>query len=139
MEQITIGNSSLTTSRVGLGTWAIGGWMWGGTDEARSIATIRSVVERGVIICERLLSQRPRPLSRFENRRVYWSRRYRRLKLNSSEISRQAPKRWLMFTPPGVRAIASWRLSAKLLGQNELPGRIPLARRASPSHSPQSM
>lgn len=70
MEQITIGNSSLTTSRVGLGTWAIGGWMWGGTDEARSIATIRSVVERGVIICERLLSQRPRPLSRFENRRM---------------------------------------------------------------------
>jgi aryl-alcohol dehydrogenase-like predicted oxidoreductase len=24
----------ITMSRVGLGTWAIGGWMWGGTDEA---------------------------------------------------------------------------------------------------------
>jgi aryl-alcohol dehydrogenase-like predicted oxidoreductase len=29
METISIGLSSLTTSRIGLGTWAIGGWMWG--------------------------------------------------------------------------------------------------------------
>jgi aryl-alcohol dehydrogenase-like predicted oxidoreductase len=29
MEQIKIGTSGLTTSRVALGTWAIGGWMWG--------------------------------------------------------------------------------------------------------------
>ena len=52
MEQITIGNSGLNTSRVGLGTWAIGGWMWGGTDEAQSIATIRSAVERGVTLID---------------------------------------------------------------------------------------
>jgi len=52
MEQITIGTSGLTTSRVGLGTWAIGGWMWGGTDEAQSIATIRSAVERGVTLID---------------------------------------------------------------------------------------
>ena len=25
-------------SRIGLGTWAIGGWMWGGTDETAAIA-----------------------------------------------------------------------------------------------------
>ena len=31
MERIAIGKSGLTTSRIGLGTWAIGGWMWGGT------------------------------------------------------------------------------------------------------------
>jgi aryl-alcohol dehydrogenase-like predicted oxidoreductase len=48
MEQISIGSSSVTTSRIGLGTWAIGGLEWGGTDEAASIATIRSAVERGV-------------------------------------------------------------------------------------------
>jgi hypothetical protein len=24
--------SGLMTSRIGLGTWAMGGWMWGGTD-----------------------------------------------------------------------------------------------------------
>src|SRR5580704_3626425 len=52
MEQTSIGLSSLTTSRIGLGTWAIGGWMWGGTDEAQSIATIRSAVERGVTLID---------------------------------------------------------------------------------------
>jgi aryl-alcohol dehydrogenase-like predicted oxidoreductase len=52
MEQITIGNSGLKTSRIGLGTWAIGGWMWGGSDEAQSIATIRSAVERGVTLID---------------------------------------------------------------------------------------
>lgn len=35
-------------SRIGLGTWAIGGAMWGGSDDAESIATIRSAVERGI-------------------------------------------------------------------------------------------
>ena len=52
MEQIAIGASGLTTSRIGLGTWAIGGWMWGGTDEAQSIATIRSAIERGVTLID---------------------------------------------------------------------------------------
>src|SRR5512133_2650256 len=52
MEQIAIGTSGLKTSRIGLGTWAIGGWMWGGSDEAQSIATIRSAVERGVTLID---------------------------------------------------------------------------------------
>jgi aryl-alcohol dehydrogenase-like predicted oxidoreductase len=52
MERITIGNSDITTSRIGLGTWAIGGWMWGGTDEAESIATIHSAVDRGVTLID---------------------------------------------------------------------------------------
>jgi aryl-alcohol dehydrogenase-like predicted oxidoreductase len=52
MEQIAIGTSGLNTSRIGLGTWAIGGWMWGGTDQAQSIATIRSAVERGVTLID---------------------------------------------------------------------------------------
>ena len=52
MEQIAIGKSGLTTSRVGLGTWAMGGWMWGGTDETRSIATIRSAIDRGVTLID---------------------------------------------------------------------------------------
>ncbi len=52
MEQIEIGGSGLKTSRIGLGTWAIGGWMWGGTDEAQSIATIRSAIERGVTLID---------------------------------------------------------------------------------------
>src|ERR1700730_3098395 len=40
--------TSLTVSRIGLGTWAIGGWMWGGTDDQESVNTIRAVVERGI-------------------------------------------------------------------------------------------
>jgi len=52
MEKTGIGTSNLTTSRIGLGTWAIGGWMWGGTDEAQAIATIRSAVERGVTLID---------------------------------------------------------------------------------------
>jgi aryl-alcohol dehydrogenase-like predicted oxidoreductase len=52
MEQIAIGASGVKTSRIGLGTWAIGGWMWGGTDEAQSIATIRSAVERGITLID---------------------------------------------------------------------------------------
>lgn len=52
MEKITIGASGIEISRIGLGTWAIGGWMWGGTDEAEAIATIRSAVERGVTLID---------------------------------------------------------------------------------------
>jgi aryl-alcohol dehydrogenase-like predicted oxidoreductase len=48
VERATIAGTSLAVSRVGLGTWAIGGWMWGGTDDAESIATIHAAVERGV-------------------------------------------------------------------------------------------
>jgi aryl-alcohol dehydrogenase-like predicted oxidoreductase len=48
MEYIRIPGTSLEVSRVALGTWAIGGWMWGGTDEAESIATIRAAVEHGI-------------------------------------------------------------------------------------------
>jgi aryl-alcohol dehydrogenase-like predicted oxidoreductase len=48
VELATIAGTSLAVSRVGLGTWAIGGWMWGGTDEAESIRTIHAALERGV-------------------------------------------------------------------------------------------
>jgi aryl-alcohol dehydrogenase-like predicted oxidoreductase len=48
MEYAGIPGTSLDVSRVALGTWAIGGWMWGGTDEAESIATLREAVEHGI-------------------------------------------------------------------------------------------
>jgi aryl-alcohol dehydrogenase-like predicted oxidoreductase len=48
MELANIADTGLTVSRIGLGTWAIGGWMWGGTDDEESIATIRAAVERGL-------------------------------------------------------------------------------------------
>ncbi len=48
MEFRTIPETSLTVSRVGLGTWAIGGLMWGGTDDDNSVKTIHAAVERGI-------------------------------------------------------------------------------------------
>jgi aryl-alcohol dehydrogenase-like predicted oxidoreductase len=48
MEFATIPGTALSVSRVALGTWAIGGWMWGGTDEAESIATIRAALAHGI-------------------------------------------------------------------------------------------
>jgi aryl-alcohol dehydrogenase-like predicted oxidoreductase len=48
MEFADIAGTGLTVSRVGLGTWAIGGWMWGGTDEEESVKTIHTAVERGI-------------------------------------------------------------------------------------------
>ena len=52
VESATIIGTSLTVSRVGLGTWAIGGWMWGGTNEEESIKTIHAAVERGVSLID---------------------------------------------------------------------------------------
>ena len=39
---------SCNVSRVALGTWAMGGWMWGGTDERESVATIRAALDQGI-------------------------------------------------------------------------------------------
>jgi aryl-alcohol dehydrogenase-like predicted oxidoreductase len=52
MEKIVFAESGLVTSRIGLGTWAMGGWMWGGTDEAQSIATIHAAIDRGVTLID---------------------------------------------------------------------------------------
>jgi aryl-alcohol dehydrogenase-like predicted oxidoreductase len=52
MEFAPIPGTSLKVSPVAIGTWAIGGWMWGGTDEAESIATIRAAFERGINIVD---------------------------------------------------------------------------------------
>ena len=49
MEYITIPNADLKVSRIALGTWAIGGWMWGGTDEQMSIRTVHSALCRGLL------------------------------------------------------------------------------------------
>lgn len=43
-----IPGTSLKVSPVAIGTWAIGGWMWGGTDEAESVSTIRAALEHGI-------------------------------------------------------------------------------------------
>jgi aryl-alcohol dehydrogenase-like predicted oxidoreductase len=47
-----IPGTSLKVSPVALGTWAIGGWMWGGSDEAQSISTIRAALEHGINVID---------------------------------------------------------------------------------------
>ncbi|MCF8028913.1 MAG: aldo/keto reductase [Desulfobacteraceae bacterium] len=48
MEYSKIHGLEQKASRVGLGTWAIGGWMWGGTDEAQSVRTIHAALDKGI-------------------------------------------------------------------------------------------
>jgi aryl-alcohol dehydrogenase-like predicted oxidoreductase len=48
MEFIDIAGTSIRASRIALGTWAIGGWMWGGSDENDAIATIHAALDRGI-------------------------------------------------------------------------------------------
>jgi aryl-alcohol dehydrogenase-like predicted oxidoreductase len=52
MEYVDIPGTGLRVSRVAIGTWAIGGWMWGGTDEAESIATIRAAIDHGITVVD---------------------------------------------------------------------------------------
>ena len=48
MQQPELGTSGLHISAIGLGSWAIGGWMWGGQDDAASEAAIHAAVDHGV-------------------------------------------------------------------------------------------
>lgn len=52
METSRIPGAGLHFSRIGLGTWAMGGWMWGGTDEQESIRTIHSAIDRGITLID---------------------------------------------------------------------------------------
>lgn len=48
MEFVDIPGASIRVSRIALGTWAIGGWMWGGTDENDAIETIQEALDGGI-------------------------------------------------------------------------------------------
>jgi len=48
IEYTRLGSSGLHVSKICLGTWAIGGWMWGGSDEAESIRTIQTALDKGL-------------------------------------------------------------------------------------------
>jgi aryl-alcohol dehydrogenase-like predicted oxidoreductase len=47
-----LGASGIEVSAVGLGAWAIGGWMWGGTDEQKSIAAIHAALDQGITLVD---------------------------------------------------------------------------------------
>ena len=48
IEFVGIPETQLKVSRVALGTWAMGGWMWGGADDRESIATIHAALSQGI-------------------------------------------------------------------------------------------
>jgi aryl-alcohol dehydrogenase-like predicted oxidoreductase len=48
MEYTEIAGTDLKVSRIALGTWAMGGWMWGGTDAEAAIRTIHAALDKGV-------------------------------------------------------------------------------------------
>ena len=52
MEFAAIPGTGVEVSRIALGTWAIGGWMWGGADEMESIRTIRAALDRGITVVD---------------------------------------------------------------------------------------
>jgi aryl-alcohol dehydrogenase-like predicted oxidoreductase len=48
METTTIRDLPIDASRVGLGTWAMGGYQWGGTDDDESVRTIHAALDLGI-------------------------------------------------------------------------------------------
>lgn len=48
MRRRQLGQSGLDASVIGLGTWAIGGWMWGGQDERDALRAIHASLDAGV-------------------------------------------------------------------------------------------
>ncbi len=48
MEYRELGSTGLKPSVIGLGTWVMGGWMWGGAEDRESLATIRRAIDLGV-------------------------------------------------------------------------------------------
>ena len=48
MEYTELGNSGVRVSRIAFGSWAAGGWMWGGTEQNDAVGAIRASFDLGV-------------------------------------------------------------------------------------------
>ena len=48
MQRRVLGSSGFEISTIGLGTWAIGGHMWGGQDDALSVGAIHAAIDHGI-------------------------------------------------------------------------------------------
>jgi aryl-alcohol dehydrogenase-like predicted oxidoreductase len=48
MEMTSIPEITIPVSRIGLGTWAMGGFQWGGGDDDESVRTIHVALDRGI-------------------------------------------------------------------------------------------
>jgi aryl-alcohol dehydrogenase-like predicted oxidoreductase len=52
MEYTSIPDVTIPASRVGLGTWAMGGVQWGGTDDDESVRTIHAAIDLGITLID---------------------------------------------------------------------------------------
>jgi aryl-alcohol dehydrogenase-like predicted oxidoreductase len=52
MQTRPLGASNIPASVIGLGTWGIGGWQWGGTNEAAAIDAIHAALDAGVTLID---------------------------------------------------------------------------------------
>ena len=48
MELRQIGTSDIDASPIVFGAWAIGGWLWGGTDDEKAIEGIHAGIDAGI-------------------------------------------------------------------------------------------
>ena len=48
MEFQQLGDSGVTVSRIAFGSWAAGGWMWGGTEQNDAVGAIRAAYDLGM-------------------------------------------------------------------------------------------
>jgi len=48
MRKRVLGQSGIEASVIGLGTWAIGGWMWGGVEANDSVRAIQAAIDAGI-------------------------------------------------------------------------------------------
>jgi aryl-alcohol dehydrogenase-like predicted oxidoreductase len=52
MEHLNIRNVPVPAARFGLGTWAMGGFQWGGAEDDVSIRTIHAAIDRGITLID---------------------------------------------------------------------------------------
>ena len=52
MQYRQIGATEITASAVGLGTWAMGGWMWGGCDDALAERAVQTSLDAGITLID---------------------------------------------------------------------------------------
>jgi len=48
MRMRPLGASGIEASVVGIGTWVMGGWMWGGAEESESIRAVHAAIDAGI-------------------------------------------------------------------------------------------
>ncbi len=47
-----LGQSGIEASAVALGTWVMGGWMWGGADEDESVSAVHAAIDEGITLID---------------------------------------------------------------------------------------